>query len=73
MNYTIWTRPPENLDLAKDRVDVWRVHLSLATPSEDSLSEDERQRASRFHFDVDRDRYIVAHASLRGILSRYLQ
>ncbi|MCC6568996.1 MAG: hypothetical protein IT315_07140, partial [Anaerolineales bacterium] len=73
MNQTIWIRPPKNLALVTDRVDVWRVHLSLAIPSEDSLSEDERQRASRFHFDVDRDRYIVAHASLRGILSRYLQ
>lgn len=73
MNNTTWVRPPENLDIGTDRVDVWRVHLSLATPSEDSLSADERQRASRFHFDVDRDRYIVAHASLRGILSRYLQ
>ena len=72
MNDTTWTRPPENLDLATDRVDVWRVHISSTTPSEDSLSADERQRAARFHFDVDRDRYIVAHASLRDILSRYL-
>ena len=73
MNNTTWIHPPENLDLAIDRVDVWRIHLGLTTPSEDSLSADERQRASRFHFDVDRDRYIAAHASLRGILARYLQ
>lgn len=73
MNQTAWIRPPENLDLTTDRVDVWRVHLSSTTPSEASLSAEERQRAARFHFDADRDRYIVAHASLRDILARYLQ
>lgn len=73
MNNSTWTRSLENLDLTTDCVDVWRVRLSSTIPSEDSLSEDERQRASRFHFDVDRNRYIVAHASLRGILARYLQ
>lgn len=73
MNQTIWIRPPENPELKTDRADVWRVRLSSTTPSEDSLSADERQRASRFHFDVDRDRYIAAHASLRDALSRYLQ
>lgn len=73
MNDSIWIRPPENLDLATDRVDIWRVRMSSTTPSEESLSADERQRASRFHFDIDRDRYIVAHASLRDILARYLQ
>ena len=73
MNQTSWLRPPENLDLTTDRVDVWRVHLSSTTPSEATLSAEERQRAARFHFDADRDRYIVAHASLRDILARYLQ
>ncbi len=73
MNQTAWIRPPENLDLTTDRVDVWRVRLSSTTPNEASLSAEERRRAARFHFDADRDRYIVAHASLRDILSRYLQ
>ncbi|MFN8386733.1 MAG: 4'-phosphopantetheinyl transferase superfamily protein [Anaerolineales bacterium] len=73
MNNTTWIHPPENLDLAIDRVDVWRIHLGLTTPSEDSLSADERQRASRFHFDTDCDRYVASHASLRDVLSRYLQ
>lgn len=73
MTQTTWIHPPQNLDLTVDRVDVWRVHLSSTTPNEATLSADERQRASRFHFDTDRDRYIVAHASLRDILSRYMQ
>lgn len=73
MMQTNWLRPPQNLDLTADCVDVWRVHLSSTTPSEASLSADERQRASRFHFDTDRDRFVVAHTSLRDILSRYMQ
>lgn len=53
-------------------MDVWRVRLSSTTPNETTLSEDERQRSSRFHFDKDRNRFIIAHASLRDILARYL-
>lgn len=36
-----------------------------------ALSTEERARASRFHFDVDRRDYIVAHDLLRRVLSRY--
>jgi 4'-phosphopantetheinyl transferase len=57
-------------------VDVWRVFLNPSLDSvqlrESTLSADETQRASRFHFDVDRDRFVVSHASLRNILARYL-
>ncbi len=67
-----WSPPSDTSNLQPHHVDVWRVRLGSTTPSEESLSAEERQRASRFHFDTDRDRYIVAHASLRDILSRYL-
>ena len=69
---TSWISPTPNLELSSHHVDVWRVHLSSTTPNETTLSEDERQRSSRFHFDKDRNRFIIAHASLRDILSRYL-
>jgi len=68
-----WLPPPRPLDLRSDQVHVWRIQLSSIPLNEDALSEAERQRAARFHFDKDRDRYIVSHASLRDILSRYLQ
>ena len=70
---TEWLTPPQRVDLHPHQAHVWRVSLSSMSPDESALSEDERQRASRFHFDTDRDRYVAAHASLRGVLSRYLQ
>lgn len=70
---TAWTPPPDSLSLQSHRVDVWRIHLASIVPHDASLSEDELQRASRFHFEKDRSHYIIARVSLRGILSRYLQ
>jgi 4'-phosphopantetheinyl transferase len=71
-----WKTPPDVLNLQSQHVDVWRIHLDLELDSvksfESTLSEDELQRASNFHFDKDRDRYIIAHFSLRDILGRYL-
>ena len=71
-----WLSPPDNLDLKVDRVDVWRISLDLQADSikllESTLSAEESERAARFHFPADRDRYIITHGCLRDILSRYL-
>ncbi len=37
------------------------------------LSPDEENRASRFHFPLDRERFIIARGALRYLLTRYLQ
>jgi len=82
-HYT-WLPPPDDLDLQAHQVDTWRVSLDASTPFsaslstdllrslESSLSADELQRAARFHFPSDRDRFIAAHGCLRHILARYL-
>jgi len=42
-----------------------------ATDALSILSDDERARAARFHFDRDRVRFVAAHATLRRLLGRY--
>ncbi len=75
-NISTWSHAPVDLDLQPHQVDIWRVFLDLPDDTVKSLfaslSADETQRATRFHFPADRDRFIIAHACLRGILSKYL-
>ena len=62
--------------LPDDHVHVWRVPLDQDSErtalSLEILSPDEREKAARFHFDKDRNRFVQARAALRFILSDYL-
>jgi 4'-phosphopantetheinyl transferase len=55
---------------------LWLASLDLAdeqvAPLWDYLSQDERERAERFHFERDRNRFVVARAALRHILAAQL-
>ena len=57
-------------------VHVWNAHFDPSNASADRhtqlLSQDERQRADRFHFARDRAHFIYARAVLRALLGRYL-
>jgi 4'-phosphopantetheinyl transferase len=64
------------LELKHDEVHVWR---SIVGSDEQRLRElsatlapDEADRASKFYFAADRNRYITAHAALRDVLGKYL-
>jgi 4'-phosphopantetheinyl transferase len=65
-----------DLQLAGNEAHVWLIPLSgqeYRDPSDFSpLSEDEVQRAHRFHFERDRFRFIAARAAMRNILAQYL-
>jgi len=67
---------PRVLTLAGHKVDLWPVNLSLENAQlqhlAQTLSPDEQERAARFYFPGDRDRFIAARGSLRAILSHYL-
>ncbi len=72
-----WRPSPHDLRLFHNDVHVWRAELNHSTGTAQSfvplLAPDERSRAEKFHFQKDRDRFIIARAFLRVILSRYLQ
>lgn len=61
---------------AGDEVHVWQVDLDISADAVKRLfahlSAEERERAARFAFPLDRDRFIVARGVLRDLLSAYL-
>jgi 4'-phosphopantetheinyl transferase len=72
---TSWSQAPLPLTFPAGRVDVWRVHLDQE-PSVASeigvLSSDELARASRFHFERDRQHFGRCRSALRSLLAAYL-
>ena len=62
------------LELRADEVHVWLATLDEypADSLKLLLAEDELARAARFHFDKDRNHYIVARGWLRKLLAAYL-
>ena len=72
-----WSSPPESLMISKGQLHVWRADLDLPeaclTRLHLVLSPEEMDRAKRFYFPKDRDRFIVSHACVRDVLSGYLQ
>ncbi len=72
-----WHLPPVALTLPRQTVHVWCISLEQPAPLiqrlEQLLSSDERERAARFHFERDRQRFIVGRGVLRTLLGRYLQ
>jgi 4'-phosphopantetheinyl transferase len=72
----LWSPAPDDLTLADDEVHVWRAQLELPSPRVQQLSgiltDDELDRARRFYFEIDWQRFITARGTLRSILSRYI-
>jgi 4'-phosphopantetheinyl transferase len=71
-----WLFPPSKLKLSINDVHVWRVKLNQTDGRiqqlQQILSDDERLRAERFHFDRDRRRFIVSQGMLRLIIGEYI-
>jgi 4'-phosphopantetheinyl transferase len=69
-----WVRGPLAPRINANESHLWKIDLRCeSTPEMNaSLSRDEHDRAARFHFEKDRQRFLIVHASLRMILSRYL-
>lgn len=63
--------------LPDDEVHLWHVDLAAVAEGEqrwvEMLSEDERTRAARFHFERDRQHFTATRALLRIILASYVE
>lgn len=72
----LWTTEPGGWVCGEREAHLWVADLDpeAAEPRrwEALLSEAERGRAQRFHFDRDRNRYIVSHGILRRLLGYYV-
>lgn len=67
----------DSIHLERDHGHLWSVVLSQFYDSlpwlNEVLSVEERQRAERFYFRKDRDRYVIGHGIRRVILGSYLR
>ncbi|RMG97449.1 MAG: 4'-phosphopantetheinyl transferase superfamily protein [Chloroflexi bacterium] len=72
-----WQTPPHSLVLPTEDLHLWVAVLDRTEDELEAfwatLSEEEQERASRFYFERDRNRYVVARGLLRVILGRYLR
>ena len=63
-------------ELSPTEIHIWEFPLTSSDSEFDTLaamlSEDERARAARFHFEKDSRRFTVARASVRSILGAYV-
>jgi 4'-phosphopantetheinyl transferase len=68
--------PSSSVVIRENEVHIWLVQTNDESISlgdfKDLLSSVEQDRASKFKFETDRRRYIIAHAALRSILSIYV-
>jgi 4'-phosphopantetheinyl transferase len=74
--YTL-NAPHGQLELRSGEIHLWRVDLdrnmNALTALQQTLAPEELAKAGQFRFELDRNRYTVAHGALRTILACYLQ
>lgn len=72
----LWKIPPPALVLLDQEIHIWQVSLDQLPPTASRLlnllSDDERARADRFHFERDREHFITGRGVLRSVLGKYL-
>jgi 4'-phosphopantetheinyl transferase len=70
-----WRRAEQPPPLSDHGVHVWRISLecddAILVQLRETLVEEERQRAARFHFEKDRRHFIAGRGALRAILALY--
>ncbi|MGC2529859.1 MAG: 4'-phosphopantetheinyl transferase superfamily protein [Candidatus Acidiferrum sp.] len=71
-----WIPSPLELDIADGDIHLWRAYLDceeqLLRRFEETLSDDEKDRAKRYFFQRDRDNFIATRGILRELLGKYI-
>lgn len=71
-----WRPDPGHLSLEEGSIHVWRIDLDRFIKDIHTymhfLSSDERERAAKFRFDLNRNHFIIRRGILRSLISRYL-
>lgn len=72
-----WLPPPISVEASNEEVHLWLASIDKAAADVELLhgilTNDERERAARFHFERDRNRFIAGRGLLRILLGRYLR
>jgi len=68
---------PERLSVSEDEIHVWLVDINKVSNSDSNhyyslLSDDEKVRMGKYHFEKDRKSFRTTRAILRTLLSKYL-
>jgi 4'-phosphopantetheinyl transferase len=75
-NNILWPSPSSDLPLDLQATHVWAVSLQVSpevlSRFGNLLDSSEQNRAARFHFEHDRNRYIAGRGALREILAHHL-
>lgn len=77
-NYTIqiWETKEPSFELTSHLVHIWSIPLNIEAGTQKAywhlLSNEEKFRANRFKFEVDKIKYIACRGALRVLLSKYL-
>ncbi len=76
-NITVWLPAAAGLQLGSNELHIWQTSLDLDSTVRERLSavlsSAEQERAARFAFAKDRNRFTVARAILRQLLGGYLR
>jgi len=72
----LWFPSPPGLELAENEIHIWRAYLDSQGTSlgrlAETLASDENERARRFFFERDRNRFVTSRGTLRELLGKYL-
>ena len=75
MNKRTYNLQNQSISLSKAEVHIWNFNLDRIRPVQNRLdkilSNDELVRGNKFHFDIDKDRYICSRGLLRILLGIY--